>query len=152
MDRSCWPMTARPTRAGGSKPQPVLLGSRKAIVHTVWSSYEAVVGAGAIGVPAAVAAAGVERMDEELAQKAAERAEEGAAIARSAGFDAAAEALRQGGSISSTLIDSAVEHDAAALVAGSRGHSALHEVLLGGVAAGLAHRSAMPVLVVPDRS
>ena len=91
-------------------------------------------------------------MDQELAERAAARAEEGAAIARSAGFDATAEALRQGTSISRTLAESAADHDAAAVVAGSHGRSAFGAALLGSVAAALVDNSSVPVLVVPDRS
>lgn len=128
-----------------------LFGSRAAIVQTVWTSWEAVVGVGQIGVPAGMAAAGAERMDHDLAAKAEATAGEGAALAAELGMPARAEALRETGNVSHTLVKSARDHGAAAIVAGSRGRSAVSAALLGSVAAGLAHASPVPLLVVPPR-
>ena len=122
-----------------------------AIVQTVWTSWEAVVGVGQIGVPAGMAAAGAERMDHDLAAKAEATAGEGAALAAELGMPARAEALRETGNVNHTLVKSARDHGAAAIVAGSRGRSAVSAALLGSVAAGLAHASPVPLLVVPPR-
>jgi nucleotide-binding universal stress UspA family protein len=88
-------------------------------------------------------------MDVELEAQATKTAEEGAELARAAGLDARAQALRSRGSVGGTLRSSAEDLDAAALVVGSRGHSRLSAVLLGSVAAGLLHRPSVPVLVLP---
>jgi nucleotide-binding universal stress UspA family protein len=128
-----------------------LLGARKAIVQTVWTSYEEVVAAGVIGMPAAMAAAGAERPDQELEERARGIAEEGVAVAKAAGLDASGGAARERGSTSRTLIHGAGEHRAAAMVVGSHGRSAISATLLGSVAAGLVHHSPVPLLVVPDR-
>ena len=106
---------------------------------------------GDIGMPASVAVAGAQRIDEELAQKALNIAEEGAAAARDAGMSASAEAVREQGNTSGTLIDSAERHGAAAIVIGSHGRSAMGAAVLGSVAMGLLHRCPVPLLVVPDR-
>lgn len=50
----------------------------------------------------------------------------------------------------SALLRAADRHGAAAVVAGSRGRSALREVLLGSTALALLHRARRPVLVVPS--
>ena len=68
-------------RGGGS-----LLGPREAIVQTVSDLLRGGGGGGDIGMPAAMAAAGAQRLDEELAEKAQRTAEEeGAALATARG-------------------------------------------------------------------
>lgn len=52
-------------------------------------------------------------------------------------------------SISDALIATAGDHDAAAVVVGTRGHSGAREVLLGSVAMGTLHHCHRPVMVVP---
>ncbi len=126
-----------------------LLEGREAIVQTVWTSYRVVVSAADIGIPAAMAKAGAERLDEELEARALRTAEEGAALAATAGMPASAEAVMERGSISRTLLDGARNLDAAVVVVGSRGQSALRAALLGSVATGLAHHARAPLLVVP---
>ncbi|MBN1529398.1 MAG: universal stress protein [Thermoleophilaceae bacterium] len=128
-----------------------LFAAREAIVSTVWVPYETVASMGDIGMPAAVAVAGAREIDSELAEKAAQTAEEGAAIAREAGMDASAEPLRELGNTSGTLIDSAREHEAAAIVVGSHGRGTMGVALLGSVAMGLVHHCPVPLLVVPCR-
>ncbi len=126
-----------------------LFGGRAAIVETVWTSWEAVAAAGRIGVPAAVAAVGAERMDQDLAGRAERTAAEGAALAGEVGLQARAEVLKERGNVRNTLVESASAHGAASIVVGSRGRSAVGAALLGSVAAGLAHGSPVPLLVVP---
>ena len=116
-----------------------LIPGREAISTMVWTSYETVTAMGDIGMPAAVAVAGAQRIDEELAVKALHTAEEGAAVAREAGMSASAEAVREHGNTSGTLIDSAAKHAAAAIVIGSHGRSAMGAAVLGSVAMGLVH-------------
>lgn len=76
-------------------------------------------------------------------------AEEGATLGRSLGLDA--QAVTPSGSRSAwrTLLDSAGEHGAAAVLVGSRGRGAIASTVLGSVASGLVHAAAVPVLVVP---
>jgi len=96
-----------------------------------------------------MAAAGAQRLDEELAEQARRTAEEGAALATARGMRARAEAVRERGNVHHTLIEGAKENAAAAIVIGSRGRSSVSAALLGSVAAGLVHRSPVPLVVVP---
>ena len=128
-----------------------LIPGHEAISTMVWTSYETVTAMGDIGMPGAVAVAGAQRIDEELAVKALRTAEEGAAVARGAGMSASAEAVREHGKTSGTLIDSAAKHSAAAIVIGSHGRSTISASVLGSVAMGLVHKCPVPLLVVPDR-
>jgi nucleotide-binding universal stress UspA family protein len=57
----------------------------------------------------------------------------------------------RGRAIARALIDNAHSHDAGVLVVGSRGRSALRELLLGSTAMAVLHHAHMPVLVVPQR-
>jgi nucleotide-binding universal stress UspA family protein len=126
-----------------------LLDGREAIVQTVWTSYRATVSSGDIGIPVAMAAAGSERLDEELAAKAQRTAEQGAAAAEKAGLRARGEAVVERGSIYRTLLDSTRDRDAAVVVIGTRGQSAVTAALIGSVAMGLVHHAHVPLLVVP---
>ncbi len=126
-----------------------LLGEREVIVQTVWTSYRVTVSSGDIGIPAAVAATRAETLDDELEARARRTAEEGAAAAAAAGLRARAEAVVEHESIYRTLLDSARDRDAAAVVVGSRGQSVMAAALVGSVAGGLVHHAHVPLLVVP---
>ncbi|GIF23368.1 nucleotide-binding universal stress UspA family protein/effector-binding domain-containing protein [Actinoplanes tereljensis] len=56
-----------------------------------------------------------------------------------------------GRAVADALARLATEHKAAAVVVGSRGRSAIREILLGSVAMATLHHTARPVLVVPHR-
>jgi nucleotide-binding universal stress UspA family protein len=126
-----------------------LFPGREVVVQTVWTSYQAVAAASGIALSPGVAAAGAERIDAEMAERARQSAAEGARLAEADGLRAAAEPLREQGNTCRTLIQSARDHDAAAIVAGSRGRSAFSSALLGSVSAGLVHETPVPLLVVP---
>ena len=87
----------------------------------MWTSYRVVVSAADIGIPAAMATTGAQQLDHDLAARAQETAEEGAAVAAKAGMRARAEAVLEHDRIYRTLLDSARDRDAAAVVVGSRG-------------------------------
>jgi nucleotide-binding universal stress UspA family protein/effector-binding domain-containing protein len=57
-----------------------------------------------------------------------------------------------GRAVAEALARMAAEQEAAAVVVGSRGRSAVREILLGSVAMATLHHSARPVLVVPHRA
>ena len=92
------------------------------------------------------AAREVDAADAEAAQRIAA---EGAALAVTAGFEAQPLAVEQRGKPWQTLLATAAEHHAAAIVAGARGRSAIASAVLGSVSTGIAHHSHLPVLVVP---
>ena len=75
--------------------------------------------------------------------------EDGAALAREAGFRAEALAVSGDEGAWPALLRVADERDASVLVVGSRGRSGLASLVLGSVSHALLHRSRRPVLVVP---
>jgi nucleotide-binding universal stress UspA family protein len=79
-------------------------------------------------------------------------AEEGAALARKAGFDASATAIRGLGPIWATLCDYVNEERPSVVVMGTRGLSGVRGLLSGSVSHGVAAHSHVPVLIVPPES
>ena len=75
-------------------------------------------------------------------------AEEGAALAREVGFDASPLVARSDRNVWRAILDLAAEHDARAIVVGSRGQGGLTDVLLGSVPGRVIHHADRPVLVV----
>ena len=93
--------------------------------------------------------------DERATQRAADRAEavadEGARLARAAGFDATAQSTIARGTagIAGAIVDKATAIGASVIVVGSHGRSAIGAALLGSVSTAVLHRARVPVLVVP---
>ena len=133
---------ARAIRAAGTLCSP-----RPAVVVNLWESW----------VTEAPVLAGVARpvnaMTEELDEIATGLSEsttaDGLRLAAEAGFDAQPVSARTAGSLWRSLLDIADEHDAGALVLGTRGMTGLSRVL-GSVSNGVVHHSRRPVLVVPE--
>jgi nucleotide-binding universal stress UspA family protein len=112
--------------------------SRRAIILTVWQPY------GAAFLAVGVAPVGLEEGVENDARK---LAEEGAQLAREAGFDAEP-AVERGDPIWQRIVDAADERDVGIVVLGSHGRTGLQQVLLGSVAGAVASHSGRPVLIV----
>jgi nucleotide-binding universal stress UspA family protein len=112
---------------------------RRAIVLTVWQPYVAL---GFVGAPV-VAPDGLE---EDIDRNARAVAEEGAGLARRAGFDAEPVA-EQGDPVWQRIVEVADEHDAGIVVMGSHGRTGISRVLLGSVASAAASHTARPVLI-----
>ena len=87
----------------------------------------------------------VERASEERAQSIAE---EGAALAREAGLDARPLAVEDLADPPDAIVAAAEQHDARAIVIGSRGLGGLKSKLLGSTSRAVLHRAACPVVVV----
>jgi nucleotide-binding universal stress UspA family protein len=119
-----------------------LRGGRRAIVLTVWQPFGVT---GFVGAPV-VAPVGVAENVERDARRVAD---EGARLARLAGFEAEGVAER-GDPIWERIVESADEHDATIVVIGSHGRTGLSRVLLGSVASTAASHTARPVLIVHD--
>jgi nucleotide-binding universal stress UspA family protein len=120
-----------------------LLGPGPATVATIWSPI--LVAAPAVGgTPAYLA-----DLEPRFAQAAQATADEGARLARDAGFDAE-------GSASSEappwlgIVELAESLDAAVIVVGARGLSGFKSALLGSTSSGIVHHTKRPVLVVPQ--
>jgi len=100
----------------------------------------------------------VGELDGGVAERAQATADEGAELARAAGFDAQALARRALGgaaeraevTVWQAVIEVADEQDASVIVVGSRGRSAVRSAVLGSVSYGVVHHSTRPVLVVPS--
>jgi nucleotide-binding universal stress UspA family protein len=121
-----------------------LRDGRRAIVLTVWQPY------GAMGFVGAPAVAPVD-VEEDVDREARRVAEEGARLARRAGFDAEA-VVERGDPIWARIVESADEHDAGIVVMGSHGRTGISRVLLGSVASSAASHTARPVLIAHDGS
>jgi nucleotide-binding universal stress UspA family protein len=89
-------------------------------------------------------------MDDELGARAARLAGEGAELARSLGLDAQPIAVPGGGDVATTILEVAREHDAAAIVVGSRGLNGLLARLEGSTSKGVLKRAPCPVLIVHE--
>lgn len=121
------------------------LGSgREALVLTVWHPFD-------VGF---VPASGV-RFDAaqitEVKEAAEQTAEEGVALAESAGFDARA-ATSEAAPTWQGIVDAANEQDASLIVLGSHGRTGLGSVLIGSVAEAVAAHSRRSVLITHRRN
>ncbi len=79
-------------------------------------------------------------------------AEEGARIARAAGFDAEAVCIKTDDGVWPRIVELAEERDVRAIVLAPRGLSRVGSVLLGSVSSGVAHHCRRPLLVIPPRA
>jgi nucleotide-binding universal stress UspA family protein len=115
-----------------------LESGRRAIVLTVWQRFRAAfVGVG-------VAPDGLEEGIEKDARRVAE---EGAGLARDAGFAAEA-AVERGDPVWQRIVEAADERDAGIVVVGSHGRTGIPRMLIGSVAGAVASHSERPVLIV----
>jgi nucleotide-binding universal stress UspA family protein len=118
-----------------------LENGRRAIVLTVWQRFRAAfVGVGAAPVG----------LEEGIENDARRVAEEGAGLAREAGFDAKA-VVERGDPIWQRIVETADEHDAGLVVLGSHGRTGVERVLIGSVAGAVAAHTERPVLIAHNQ-
>jgi nucleotide-binding universal stress UspA family protein len=117
---------------------------RHAIVLTVWQPFGAT---GFVGAPV-TAPTGLE---EDIESDARRVAEEGARLAREAGFDAEPMTER-GDPIWQRIVDAADEREAGIVVMGSHGRTGISRVLMGSVADTVASHTERPILNTHDGS
>jgi nucleotide-binding universal stress UspA family protein len=124
------------------------LGHDEMVVLHVWSPPQAIL-ADAFSDPGATHIPPVERM-EELALKFANKVlSEGRQLAAGDGVHPDARLERNDSSIWAKILDVAEELDAAVIVLGTRGRTAVQSALLGSVSNAVVHHSERPVLIVP---
>jgi nucleotide-binding universal stress UspA family protein len=103
-----------------------------------------------LAVYAFVAGAGGEELEYERKQ-AESKAEEGAELARQAGFEASAVAIQSEGPVSAALIDYINERRPRLVVMGTRGLTGLRSVVAGSVSHSVSAHAHVPVLIVPPQ-
>jgi len=117
---------------------------RKAIVLSVYQPLESVpfIGAPAIRIPADV--------DEQIHAATEKLAEEGAELARQAGFEVTGYVGTIEGTVWETIVSFAKDQDASLIILGTHGRSGVRAALLGSVATAVMHHADRPVTVVPE--
>ena len=126
-----------------------LLSGRKATVLTVWHPFRSV----AAGTPGGFGMSvlpDVERFDRTSAETASRCAQEGALLAREAGFDAEPTARPIVSTISEEILSTADALDAVAILMGSRGLTGLKSLLPGSVSHRVIQHADRAVIVVPS--
>lgn len=122
------------------------LGGRRAVVLTVREHLDQIVFAG-LGGGTMLDPETVSTMERSAEKEAGAVAEEGARLAREAGFEAEAR-VELAPSPWQAIVAAADELDAGVVVIGSRGRTGLPKVLLGSVASAVAQHSRRSVLIV----
>jgi nucleotide-binding universal stress UspA family protein len=122
------------------------IGPRHADVVHVW---EPLASAGSrLAIYAPMGGATAQELEAE-AERAQVTADEGARLARDAGFDARAVSARTDGPIAAGISDYAHEHQPSLVVMGTRGLSGARSLILGSVSHYVAQHLTVPVLIVP---
>jgi nucleotide-binding universal stress UspA family protein len=126
-----------------------LMPGQPALVVTVWEPYiQMLTRHPAPGVLLAGDAGG--EIDDASSAAADDKAEEGAALARSRGLEAGSRAVARQDSIAETLLSEADRANASAIVVGSRGLGGLGSLLLGSVSHALIQNADRTVVIVPS--
>jgi nucleotide-binding universal stress UspA family protein len=131
-----------------------LLGSRQALVVTVWEpalAYEGSMPTASLEMPPVpVDVEGAREVEEELHDRARSTVAEGAELARSAGFDAKGLAVADEVHVADAIVDVARKRSVAAIVIGSRGLKGLRARLEGSTSNAVVKDAPCPVIVVHD--
>jgi len=132
-----------------------LLGSRQALVVTVWEpglAYATAIEAEPMmGMPLpAVDPEAAQDIDEASEADADRIAEDGAALAKSLGLEAEPLAVAGERNVADALVELAEKRDAAAIVVGSSGLSGIRARLEGSTSNAVAKRAPCPVILVHD--
>jgi nucleotide-binding universal stress UspA family protein len=123
-----------------------LLGPRRVDVVHVWEPVASAAAHSAIYAESGNGVVDDLAREERTAQ---DTADEGARIARDAGFDARPIAVETLGSLGAGLTDYVAKEAPALVVVGSRGLSGVRSAVLGSVSHHVAQHVAIPVLIVP---
>ncbi len=123
-----------------------LFGPCAAVVLSVWQPAAAMA---IYGWPGMGAIADVSDVDVTTERYTGELAVAGAELAQSVGLSAEPLAVEAIGPVWQTILATADERDAAAIVMGSRGLAGIKSMLLGSVSSNVLHHASRPTLVVP---
>jgi nucleotide-binding universal stress UspA family protein len=124
--------------------------SGRALVCHSWAGMSQLVFRGPMGPGPAPLAKAVKEIDQLDAEAAEKRAEEGAELARAAGFSALPLPVKEEGKTWRTIVEAAARHRPRLIVVGAHGGSGVGRALLGSVSSSVLTHAHFPVLVVPD--
>jgi nucleotide-binding universal stress UspA family protein len=127
-----------------------LMPGHPAVLLTVWATFEETMTRTATPFGTMAGVGNIKEIDDGTQKAALRQAEEGAALARQAGLDAAPQTRARSGSICDTILAGADDVHAQAVIVGSRGRSELKSLLLGSVSHALLQHADRSVLVVPS--
>jgi len=125
-----------------------LMRGKPTAVLTVWEPFETLVSRVGAGMP--IGSDDYAELDHSSEERARQRAEEGAGLARDAGLKAQARIRARFGSIADTILAEAEDPGVEAIVLGSRGLTGLKSLLMGSVSHAVLQHADRPVVVVPS--
>jgi len=127
-----------------------LLGGGRATVVVVWERFVEVLAHTGAGLGMVAPMVDYAEIDAATEESARQRAEEGAKLARDAGFEADATSRVRETSIAEAILAEADAVTADAIVLGTRGLTGVKSVVLGSVSHAVLHHADRPVVVVPS--
>ena len=127
-----------------------LLAFRSAIVLTVWQPVSAIGARAPTAFPFLPSLLDAEEIDQANAEDATTRADQGAKLARKAGFKATSLTCAQKHTVAEVILSQAEALHADAILIGSRGLTGLKSRLLGSVSHAVIQHADRPVILVPS--
>jgi nucleotide-binding universal stress UspA family protein len=127
-----------------------LLAGHPVTVLTAWEPFIEMLTRTSYGFGMTAAMVNIEEIDAANRDGAQSRAEEGVKLARNVGLDAQPRAAARVTTVAATILETARELDASAIVVGSRGLTGVKSLLLGSVSHGVLQHADRPVIVVPS--
>lgn len=125
-----------------------LFPGARALVLTVWEGFSEVLVRSGTGI--ASAPLDFEEIDDSTRRSAAERADEGVALAKAAGLAAEPALAQRVATVWETILDHATDEQVDAVVMGTRGLRGVKSMLMGSVSRGVLVHADRPVVIVPD--
>jgi nucleotide-binding universal stress UspA family protein len=125
-----------------------LLKGQPATVLTVWQPFVEVLAASGFGLAPGIV--NTEEVDDASRKRAEQRADEGAKLARAAGFNVRVRTCSQKTTVAGAILAEAEAVDASAILMGSRGLTGLKSLLLGSVSHAVIQHADRAVIVVPS--
>jgi nucleotide-binding universal stress UspA family protein len=127
-----------------------LFGGQKATVLTVWQPFAEILATTTLGWGVAPGVVDTHTADDATRAAAQRLADEGAELARQAGFEAQPREAAQLDTVANAILDEAEAVQARAIMMGSRGLTGLKSLLLGSVSHAVLQRADRTVIVVPS--